>query len=263
MLNSLKLECSEIYRFRYVTFSYIENTLKLRYRRSFLGFVWTVLAPMLNYLVMGLVFTFIMQNRIPNYFTYYFSGAVFFAIISSSLNRAPNFLLANEHFIKKIYLPKIIFVLNGTLYEVVNFILSASALIILGMFAGKLDLSWHSLLIVIPIFMIAFFLIGVGCLISVATVYFRDLIHIVPVLLQATFFLTPVIYEESMVPEAYRFLVKLNPFYYFLEIYRRPLVFHEVPELKYYLICLALSIVSLLSGLLVIKKFDNRIIFKL
>ncbi|MBX2989408.1 MAG: ABC transporter permease [Bdellovibrionaceae bacterium] len=235
----------------------------MRYRRSYLGFVWTVLAPMLNYLVMGIVFSFVMRDRIPNYFVYYFSGAIFFSIISSTLNRSPLFLIGNEHYIKKIYIPKLTFVLNGTIYEITNFFLSATALLILGLLAGQLNLSWHTVLIAVPLILISFFLVGLGCLISVAAVYFRDLIHIIPVLVQATFFLTPVVYQESMIPSEYQFFIKLNPFYYFLEIYRQPLVYHQVPAFSYYVFCFLISATLLLIGISVIKKFDNKIVFKL
>jgi len=263
MFDDIKKELEDVYKYRYVVYSFVQTNLKLRYRRSYLGFIWTILAPMLNYLVMGVIFSFIMANRMPNYFVYYFSGAIFFAIVSSTLNRAPTFLIGNEHYIKKIYVPKLIFILNGTIYEITNFLLSAISLIVLGMIFGKLDLSWHSFLIFIPIVLISFFLIGIGTLIGIATVYFRDLMHIVPVVVQAAFFLTPVIYEKSMIPQKFQFLVELNPLYYFLELYRLPLVYHEIPPLNYFVICFILASVTFSIGLFMIKKFDNRIIFKL
>jgi ABC-type polysaccharide/polyol phosphate export permease len=263
MITDFKTELREVYRFRYVVYSYIETTLRLRYRRSTLGFVWTVLAPMLNYLVIGIVFSFIMKGTIPNYFTYYFAGAIFFSIISSSLNRAPTFFIGNEHFIRKIYLPKLIFVLNGTIYEIVNFTISAFALIILGLIAGKLHLSWHAVLIIIPLFLVSFFLLGLGCIIAIASVYFRDLLNIVPIIVQALFFLTPVIYDKSVIPAKYDFILTLNPFYYFLEIYRLPLVFQQFPPIHYYAVCFVCSLVSVVVGIIMIKSFDNKIVFKL
>lgn len=263
MLREIKKELLAVYKYRYVVLAYTQTNLKLRYRRSTLGFAWTVLAPMLNYLVMGVVFSFIMRDRIPNYFAYYFSGAVFFAVISGTLNRAPIFLLGNEHYIKKIYVPKMIFVLNGTLYEVANFFLSATALLLLGAAFGKLHLSFHATLAFIPLILLVFFLIGMGSIISIATVYFRDLNHIVPAIVQAFFFLTPVVYEKSMIPKEYQFLVALNPFFYFLEAYRIPLIFNSPPPLSYYGICLALATCSFFLGVHLIKKFDNKIVFKL
>lgn len=261
--SEIKKELLEVYRYRYVVVSYIQSNLKLRYRRSVLGFLWTVLAPMLNYLVMGIVFSLLMRDRMDNYFVYYFSGAVFFTIISATLNRAPTFLISNEQFIRKIYIPKLIFVLNGTFYEIANFILSAISLLALGFLTGHLDLSWHSLLIVIPIFLLTFMLLGLGCIISIASVYFRDFLHIIPVIVQAVFFLTPVIYDKSMIPSEYQFLIYFNPFFYFLEIYRQPLVFHLVPSINYYLLCVLMSFGTFFTGIFMIKKFDNRIIFKL
>lgn len=263
MFKEIKNELFEVYKFRYVTLSFVQTSLKLRYRRSFLGFIWTVLAPMLNYLVMGIVFTFLMHNTMPNYFAYYFSGAIFFAIISATLNRAPFFLISNEHYIKKIYIPKMLFVLNGTAYEIVNFFLSATSLILIGALTNHLSLSWHAVLTIIPLVLISVFLIGLGCLISIATVYFRDLMHIVPVLVQMSFFVTPVIYEKKAIPTEYHFLVDYNPLYYFLEIYRQPLIYHQIPPYYFYLFCFIISMVVGISGIYFIKIFDNRIVFKL
>lgn len=263
IVASLKQEFKDTYRYRYVSYSYIQTNLRLRYRRSYLGFVWTVLAPLLNYLVMGLVFSLLMHNRMEGFFPHYFSGAVFFAVIASVINRSPSFLISNEHFIKKIYLPKLTFVLNGTLYEFANFSLSILALFVLGAFAGQLNLSLYSFLALIPLFLILFFLIGMGCIISVATVYFRDLNHIIPVGIQSLFFLTPILYEKSMIPEKYQFLIDWNPIYYFLETFRQPLIYGNAPPINYYAICFALALTSFTLGLLTIKKFDNRIVFKL
>lgn len=263
MFEQILQELTETYRFRYVVYSHVITNLKLRYRRSALGFMWTVLAPMLNYLVIGLVFTVLMRNRRPDYFLYYFSGAVFFGIISGVLSRSTGIFLENEHFIKKIYLPKLVFVLSRVGIELVNFFLSASALITLGYITGMLHLSWHVVLTIIPVFLIALFLLGLSCILAVATVYFRDFLHIIPVIVQALFFVTPIIYDKSMVPEKFHWGFNFNPFYYFIEIFRQPLVDHTIPSLKMYIVPLVSSLVMLPLGLYIVKKFDNKIVFKL
>lgn len=263
LIAAIKSEIKDIYRYRYVTFSFIQTNLRLRYRRSYLGFIWTVLAPLLNYLVIGLVFSFLMRSQMENFFAYYFSGAVLYAAFASTLNRAPHFLIGNEHFIKKIYLPKLIFVLNGTLYELANFCLSLIALTFLGAIFKQLHLSIYAPLALIPILMLPLFLVGLGSIISVATVYFRDLGHIVPVIIQSLFFATPILYPRSMFPPEYQFLIDLNPIYYFLETFRQPLIDGRIPDLKFYYVCFGLSIMSFAAGIILIKKFDNRIVFKL
>lgn len=263
MLPNLKKSLNEIYKYRYVTVAFVTTNLKSRYRRSVLGFLWTVLAPMAHYIIMGLVFSLLLRNQMPNYFVYYFSGAVFFAVISTTLNRAPSAFIQNEHFIKKIYLPKIIFIQNVVIYEVVNFFFSASSLLILGIAFGYLDFSFITLTSLIPILLVAIFLFGIAAILSLATVYFRDLTHIVPAVLQALFFATPIIYNKDMIPEKYHVFIDLNPFYYYLEAFRTPLLEQKLPSMALLLGLTAMSFISFISGYLLINKFDNKIVFKL
>lgn len=262
-LQLIKQELRDAYRYRYVTYSFVQTNLKLRYRRSVLGFVWTVLAPMLHYVVIGFVFSMLMAGKREDYFAYYFSGALFFSMISGVLNRAPMVFIANEHFIKKIYVPKIIFVLNAVSIEVINFCLSATALIVLGMLSGQVHLSPLVILSIVPVILIAIGLLGIACFVSVAAVYFRDLLHIVPVVIQALFFLTPVVYDKTMIPEKYHWIVQYNPFYYFLQMFRMPLIEGGLPSPLVFAGGLVFSLVVLVVGLVIVKKFDNRIVFKL
>ncbi len=263
LIQRLKSSVQEIYKYRYVTYAYVTTNLKSRYRRSMLGFLWTVLAPMIHYVIIGLVFTVLLKAQIEDYFVYYFSGAIFFSVVTATLNRAPVAFIQNEHFIKKIYLPKIIFIQNVVIYEVVNFILSAISLLILGMITGHLKFSFIIFASIIPIILVAIFLFGVCSILSLATVYFRDLMHIVPAILQATFFATPIIYNKSMVPEKYHILIDINPLSYFLEAFRQPLLNHTLPDPRLIGFLLLISILSFMIGFLIIDKFQNKIIFKL
>jgi len=245
-LQDLKKNFHEIYKFRYVTVAFVTTNLKARYRRSVLGFLWTVLAPMLHYMIMGLIFTLLLRNQIDNYFVYYFSGAIFFGVISSTLNRAP-----------------LAFIQNVVIYEIINFFLSATALLVLGMLFGYLKLSFITFASLIPIALIAIFLFGLAAIISLAAVYFRDLLHIVPAVLQATFFATPIIYNREMIPEKYQIFIDINPFYYFLDAFRAPLLRQEFPDFVVLGWLLLLSVLSFLIGYFLINKFDNKIVFKL
>lgn len=256
-------ELSNAHKFRYVTYAYINTTLRVKYRRSYLGFFWTVLAPVLHYIIIGLVFTMLMGNSRPDYFAYYFSGALFFSLISGVLNRSTNSLVANEHFIKKIYVPKLTFVLNAVGIEFANFLFSGSALIFLAILTSQFNYSFYVVFSFIPLVFAAIALVGISCVLSVGTVYFRDFVAIVPVALQATFFATPVIYDEAMVPEKFRWLMDWNPLYYFLKAFRMPLLSESLPPIETYLIMLLISVLCLFLGLVTLIKFDNRIVFKL
>lgn len=263
IIGKILFELKEVYRFRYVTISSVQNNLKLRYRRSFLGFIWTLLAPMLHYIVIGLVFNLIMAQKRPDYFVYYFSGALFFAIVTGVLNRAPLVFIQNEHFIKKIYVPKLTFILNGVSIEVTNFLLSTTSLILIGLAFGYFHLSFMVLFSLVAVFFVSLLLLGLSCFISVLTVYFRDFTHIIPVIVQALFFITPVIYDQSMIPERYHWLLKLNPFYYYLKLFRMPLLEGQIPSYTLYIYTFAFSLLCFLLGILFIKYFENKIVFKL
>lgn len=261
--SSVPQELRNAYRFRYVSYSFVQTNLKLKYRRSYLGFLWTVIAPMLHYFIMGLVFTLLLGRGRPGYFAYYFSGALFFAMISGVLNRSVTTFLINEHFIKKVNVPKLTYVLNSVGIELTNFFLSGTSLLILGMISGQFQFSKYSILCLVPVLLCAIALAGIACMLSVAAVYFRDLINIIPAIIQALFFATPVIYDESMIPANYSWLIHYNPLFYFLKLFREPLLSQSLPSLNIYVVSSIFSISCLVAGLFLLVRFDNKIVFRL
>lgn len=256
-------ELRETFKFRYVIFNAVYTNLKQKYRRSVLGFLWSVVAPLLQNLIIGVVFSYLMRFDMPNYIVYLFAGIVFYNILSTVIMQSPYIMINNEGFIKKIYVPKLVFVLQVVFLEIVNFILILISLIILGIIFKKLSFSFSYLFLPVPLFLLIIFLIGAATIISIMSVYFRDMMHIVPVVMQAVFFLTPVLYPMSIVPEKMQKIIKLNPFYYFVEIFRIPVLYNKLPDLKYILVCLFISSMTFFAGLSVLKRYNNRIVFKL
>ena len=198
MLNELK----EAFRYRYVVYYFVYTGLKVRYQRSALGYLWTVLAPMAYYLVLAFVFSQGMRVTMPgqNYFVYMFSGSILFGTMSNIFNQSCTVMIRNENFIRKIYVPKLIFVANQVFYEFVNFFMVLAALLVLGLVTGQVELSLRLFFLIIPVILAAFFSMGIGLILSITTLYFRDLIQIVPVVMNACFFATPIMYYKEAVP---------------------------------------------------------------
>ncbi len=263
LFSSIINEIIETFKFRFVVFNFVQSTLKLRYQKTLLGFFWSILGPMLHYLVVGIVFSYTMRNGIANYAAYMFTGALYFNVISGVTSRSPIIFISNEHFIKKIYIPKMVFILDTVLVEIVNFLLGFLALLCLGLALNKVNLSIHYSIIPLAILLVIMLTTGIASIISVAGVYFRDLTHIIPVLLQATFFLTPILYQIEVMPPKFQLLIRLNPLTYFIEIFRLPIVFNQWPQFDYILICSIISLLVFTFGLIVMKKFENRIVFRL
>ncbi len=256
-------ELKETFRFRYVVYNFVYSSLKQRYRRSFLGFIWSVLAPLMQNLIIGVVFYYLMKFNMPNYIVYLFAGTLIYNIMSNVIIQSPTIMINNEGFIKKIYVPKLVYVLNLVSLEIVNFTLILVSLLILGVAFGKLSFSLSYLFLPVSIVLTIFFLIGTALIISVLSVYFRDMIHIVPVAMQAMFFLTPVLYPISNLPLKIQKLIKLNPLYYFVDIFRTPVLDNHLPSLLHVMICTAITVLMFFSGIFVLEKYNNKIVFKL
>jgi len=263
LLRDLVSEIKELYRFRWVTYSFVRSTLLLRYRRSFLGFFWSLLNPILNYIVVGMVFYLLSRGSTPNYFVYMFTGSAIFNLISVTTNTSPLIMLANEHYIKKIYLPKAIFIVNSILFELVNFIFSITALIILGLIGGKLIFSWSLFSIPLVLFFILMLNFGIASFLSVTTVFFRDFVHITPILTQATFFATPILYTIDLVPPQYQHFVQFNPFFHIVQCFREPLYSGRLADPINYAVLIFVSLTFFTLGFWILKKNENRIVFRL
>jgi len=259
MLNELK----EAYRYR--TVIYVYASLKVRYKRSILGYLWTVLAPMGYYFVLAFIFSYGLRTSMPgsNYYVYMFSGAIIFSAISSVINQASTIMFVNEGYIKKIYVPKMVFVLNVVLYEFANFLLVMLAVLILGFAAHQISFSYHFIFALVPMLLSVLFTSGAALIISIVSLYFRDLSHMVPVLMNACFFGTPIMWYNELAPPLMRKLNYLNPFYYFVELFREPFLNNRLPDLKLLGICSSFTIVVFVVGLFMLSRFNNRIIFKL
>ncbi len=258
-------ECRETLRYRYVISNYVYTSLAVKYKRSFLGYLWTVLSPLIRFLIMGYVFATLGRFDMPHYYAFMFLGAVYFGFVSSSMAGAGNIFLQNEHFIKKIYLPKLVFVLNQLCFEFINFVLIFCSIVILLISMKEVTVSIHWAFVFVSLLITLVALIGFAMTMAVASVYFRDLPHILEICMSSLFFATPIMYpiEITLKNNLFHNIVVWNPLYYFTELFRMPLRSNQIPDIKIIGICLVISISVLMVGFFVLGKFNNRIIFKL
>jgi ABC-2 type transport system permease protein/lipopolysaccharide transport system permease protein len=199
----------------------------------------------------------------PKYLVYLFSGIAIFNLISIVVTGSPNVFISNENFIKRIYVPKLTFVLQIVLLETVNFLFILLSLLILGIVFGQITFTVEYLFLPVPVILVLLLLIGESCVIAVMAVYFRDLTFIVPVVMQTLFFLTPVIYPVTMLPVYLQKIIRFNPLYWYVELFRKPIYDGILPSWHLITACGALSVLSCIFGLWLLKKYDNKIVFRL
>lgn len=262
IFNNMKSLFLEIYKFRNVLLQLIRQYLRLKYRRTVFGYFWTLLNPLLILLVLGIVFSSLLKIDLEKFIFILFAGLVPWNLFSQSIIQSLNTYINNEGLIKKIYIPKILFPLSVSLALVIDtmffFIVTFPFMFFLG---AKLSLA----ILVLPLALILLFLFSLGLTIigSITTVFFRDFQWLIPVLLQALFFLSPIIYDKGSVIGILSLLNNLNPLSPFLELFKLPLLLGQFPSLSSWTLCLIFSLTSILVGLSFHIKLQKKIIYRL
>ncbi len=237
----------------------VVRDIKVRYRHSVLGLVWTVLNPLLMMVVITIVFSTLFKQNIANFPIYYLAGSLIFSFNSESTTTALSSIYSNASLIKKVYIPKYLFPLANVLSGLVNLGFSLIAMLIVMLVTGA---PFHAtlLLLPIPIFYTFLFSAGLGILLSAITVFFRDIAHFYSVFILAWTYFTPIFYPVDILPDAAMKLMQLNPMYH-LVTYMRSLVLYGVfPSLKENLLCLCLGLLMLALGLFVFYKKQDKFV---
>lgn len=237
----------------------ISRDIKVKYRRSALGLVWSILNPLLMMLVMTAVFSQIFKFDVPNFPLYYLIGSTIWGFFSEATNSCIMSILSASSLIKKVYIPKYIFPLEKILFAFINMIFSLVAVAFIFLIT-RTPLTWTALLIPIPMIYTLIFSAGMGLLLSALTVYFRDILHLYAVLLTAWMYFTPTFYPINALPVTMQDLIKINPLYHYVSYARDVLMYNTIPSLETNLICMIYALVSLFIGIVVFKKLQKNFI---
>lgn len=253
---------NELYESRNVLTQLVIQQLILRYRRTALGFFWTLLNPLLMMSVMALVFSTLFAADLKTFTIFLFSGMIPWTFFSSVVTQAGGSFINNEGLIKKIYLPKVIFPLSIAIALLIDSLLSFIALFLIILLIGG-SLSWSLLFTPIAYFLLFFFSLGLGLIMSVATVFFRDLQHVILIVMQGLFFMTPIFYHHDRLVGKLAWLVRLNPVVPFVDLFRAPLYTASLPSISTVLQGLLFSFLAMAIGLLIFLRQEKKIVFRL
>lgn len=250
---------STFWRYKWLLYELVLRDLKIKYRSSVLGYLWSLLNPLMMMTVLTIVFSTLFRFDIPNYPVYLLSGQLIYSFFSEATNMSMSSIINSASLIKKVYIPKYIFPVSRVLSSFVTLLLSLLAMVIV-MVVTQVKFTWVILFFPIPLIYILVFSIGMGLLLSVLAVYFRDVIHLYSVLLSAWMYLTPIMYPINMVPDYVKRFIFWNPMYYFVEIFRQIVLYGEWPSLEMHLICLGFDLLALVTGLFVFYKNQKNFI---
>ena len=243
----------------FVLSSLVSRDFKVKYRRSFLGVVWSILNPLLMMAVLTVVFQFIFRFQIEHYSLYLILGQTLFAFVSNSTTGALWGIIGNAGLIKKIHIEKALFPIQKVLSEVINFALSLVGVIGV-MIYSKVAPSWPAFLLPVLLIYVIIFSAGLCLALSALTVFFRDAIHLWGVFLLMWTYATPIFYSADMLSPRMKSLMRFNPMYQYVSYFRSIIIDGIVPSLRTNLICIAAALITLAIGFLIFRATQRRFI---
>ncbi len=242
----------------------VGKDFKLRYRRSVLGVVWSVLNPLLMMMIMSFVFSYFLSSTVENYPLYLIVGNITFSLMNEATTGALNSIIGSASLLKKVKIDRWVFPVQKVLSATVNFAFSLIAVAVVMLFFRVVP-TWHVVWAFVGLGLLMLFCIGVGLLISALAVFFRDMIHLWSVLITAWTYLTPIFWDLSLLtnsnaPWIVIAVVKANPMYNYLEIMRCAIVYQTNPSTTVLALAVLWAIAALILGYLVFHKTEHRFI---
>lgn len=257
----------ELYRYRDLVLNLILRDLKARYKSSVLGFLWTLLNPLGMMLVFTAVFTLILPSRIERYPLFLLCGLLPWNFFSAGVMVGINSITGNANLVKKVYFPREVLPISSVLANLVNFLLGLLVLFAV-LLAFRSPLSPWLWLLPLVILIQTCFVLGIALVLSAVNVFYRDTNMIMDVVMLAWFFLTPVVYPVTALPQTYqlggiplnvhRLMYILNPMASLIAAYRDLLYWGYRTDLDFLLRTAVTSLVILLIGYRFFLHFRDR-----
>ncbi|MBN1264371.1 MAG: ABC transporter permease [Anaerolineales bacterium] len=247
----------EIFQYKEMIASLVRQSLRTRYRGSFLGFLWTFVNPLMQLVVYSIVFSVVMRIEIDNFAMYLFIGLIPWIFFANALRESSVCILNNDNLIKKIYFPRAVLpvsvVLAGFINMMLGFVIVIAMLLLTGL-GLSLEIVYLPVVLAVELVLST----GIALWVSSLTVYFRDLEHMLEVVTMVWFYLTPIVYNVELIPERWQPLFRLNPMYALIQEYRNVLFFQTGLDAGNLVYPAVLSVLLLFSGVLVFEKLQRN-----
>jgi ABC-type polysaccharide/polyol phosphate export permease len=248
-------EIQEVWNYRHLIYQLTRRDILSRYKRSVLGIAWTMLNPLGMMIVLTIAFTEVFRFQTEySYPAFVLSGLMVWNFFSQATTAAMVNLVWGGGLLHRIYVPRTSFALAAILTGMVNFMISLVPLIAV-MLVTNVPLRATMLLFPIPMILLSAFALGLGLIISTFAVYFPDVSEMYSIVILGWMYLTPIIYPESILPEAYRFwITHLNPMYYQVDLFRKLFYYGTMPSITEFLVSTLIAVVTLVIGWIVFTR---------
>lgn len=263
-------------KYRHLLRELVVKNIKLQYRNSVLGMLWTFLQPLLTMIVLSVVFNNLFgrnSSAVVNYPVYLLSGRLLYEFFTQSTKRAMKSIRGNASIIKKVYVPKYIYPFSVVLSTFVTFLISLSVLVVVVLFfniakINPITISWQVVFALLPIIVLFFFGLGVGMILATLNVFFKDIENLYEVFCLLLFYLTPIVYtldrlgfEENSWQLS---LLKVNPMYGIIDAFRAAVLhsaqFTEFFDVQSFCYSAVFALVMFIIGIISFYKNQDKFI---
>jgi lipopolysaccharide transport system permease protein len=250
----------EIRKNRELIWALALKELHVRYKRSALGFLWALLNPFLMMLIYTMVFSTIMRVSIHDYPIFLASTLFPWTFFAQSLSYSAESVVGNGALLKKVHVAKAVFPMAAVLSNMINFLLSMIPLILM-LIAFRFPFHWTWFYAVIPFMSLVLFTMGCSFFFAMANVFFRDITHILQIILSAWFYFCPIVYALDVVPDKYIALFRLNPLVYPLNGFRLAIYYGLLPSWQSMAMSLAGGLAILVIGYQLFRRYEDTLVF--
>lgn len=249
-------------KYKYLLRLFVKRDFLKRFRRSFLGMLWSVLSPLLSMIVLTIIFSYLFKRSIENFPVYLIGGQILFGFFSESTNHALTSVIQGASIIRKVYVPKYIFPLSKVFSTFVNFLFALISFFIVFIIT-RAPFRWTMLLIPVPIIYLFVFSLGVSLILSAVAVFLRDLTNLYSIIITMLNYLTPIFYPVDILPGFIRSILMLNPLYIYINYFRDLTLYGIVPGLLENAAGAAYAVLALFIGAYVFMRQQDKFILYL
>ena len=240
----------------------VKKNFSSKYKESVLGILWTILSPLLLMTLFTIVFSTLFSRNIDNFAVYFLCGWCLFQFFTSSISASMDAIKGNKSILKRTPAPKYIFVLGGILSEFLNYLIMLILLIVIMLITHAPFYFPIMLCSIIPIISLFIMIVGLGLMVSIACVYYTDIRHLWRVISMMLMYASAIFYPINIVPEPFRNYLLLNPLYWDIFQFRCFIYQGISPNWINVINLLLLSLIILICGIIVFRKYEDKVVTK-
>ena len=238
----------------------VKRDFTRKYKRTVLGMAWSILSPLLNLLIMYLVFSRIFGNSMDHYLIYLFAGQLIFSFFTDATNMGMSCLVNNAGIFTKVNIPKYLFLFSQNVSSLINFALTIVVFFLFVAIEG-LPFRWCFLLLLYPTFCLIVFNTGLSLVLSALQVFFRDIQYLWGIATQLIMWLSAIFYTLEQFPESTRMLFRCNPLFVYISYFREIVLYGTVPNLATHGLCALDALLAFGAGCWMYKRYNQEFLY--